>query len=73
MNLIRGWSKKDPNIHAWRQGMGTLYGGPASWTDDFSATIPARKLPVVVPTLPAVVDMVAEMEELIRKTCSGDF
>lgn len=74
VNLIKGWSKKDPNISAWRQGMGTLYGGgPTSWADDFSVAMPARKPPVVAPTLPAAMDMVVEIEELIRKLSSDEY
>lgn len=75
VNLIKGWSKKDPSINAWRQGMGTLYGGggPTGWTDDLSLAMPARKPPVVASTLPPGMDMVVEMEELIRKLCSDEY
>lgn len=69
MDLIKGWAKRDPSMHNWRQGMGTLYGGgPAFWTDDMSVSIPGRKFPVgAAPTPPVVMDMVAEMEGLMKK------
>lgn len=64
MDLIKGWAKKDPNIHNWRQGMGTLYGGPTIWANDLS---PGRRiLGVAASALPAGMDMVADMEGLIR-------
>lgn len=67
MDLIKGWAKKDPSIHNWRQGMGTLYGGGGStiWANDLSAG--RRILGAAASALPAGTDMVADMEGLIRR------
>lgn len=65
MDLIKGWAKKDPGIHNWRQGMGTLYGGgPTIWAHDMSTG--RRILGSAASALPAGIDMVADMEGLIR-------
>lgn len=70
MDLIKGWGKKDPSIHNWRQGMGTLYGGAVFWPDDYLAgavTGGRRLVGEAIPAIPACIDMVAEMEALTKK------
>lgn len=75
MDLIKGWGKKDASIHHWTLGMGTLYGGAAPWSEDYlmtTVTGARRLVGEAIPSKPASVDMVAEMEALITKYFEAD-